>query len=379
MIFDLDANATYAPSESLQVLIQRAWTRLGNPSSLHRGGQRAKAAVEEARESVRALVGAGPKEQIVFTSGATEAINMVIASAARGATHLVSSTIEHPCVLEPLRIAAQDGVEVSLVAPTPDGQVQVDSVVAALAEKTALVSIMAANNETGVVNDIAVIASAVRRVAPRALVHTDAAQVYGKLCVTFAQLGVDCLTLSGHKLGALTGIGALVIRDGAHLTPFIRGGPQEAKLRGGTENVLGIISLGAAALAILEEGAERSWAMQAVRDTFERELLSSLPGCQVNGTAAARLPNTSNVFISGVRADDLLVALDLEGIYVSSGAACSSGKPEPSHVLSAMGQSEERVRSSVRFSFRADQTPERGVSVARKVAQNVLRIREQMS
>lgn len=375
MIFDVDANATYAPSELLQGLVQRAWTRLGNPSSLHRRGQRAKAAVEQARESVRALVGAGPKDQVVFTSGATEANNTVISSAAKVATHLVSSTIEHPCVLEPLRVAAQSEVEVSLIPPTPDGQVPVDSVIAALTEKTGLVSIMAANNETGVVNDIAAIANAIRRVAPQALFHTDAAQVVGKVCLTFAQLGVDFLTLSGHKLGALTGIGALVIRDGVHLTPFIRGGPQEAKLRGGTENVLGIISLGAAADTILEEGSERSRAMQSVRDTFEQELFRSLPGCQVNGGAVARLPNTSNIFISGARADDLLVALDLEGIYVSSGAACSSGKPEPSHVLSAMGQSEERVRSSVRFSFRADQKPELGEAVAKKVAQNVLRIR----
>jgi cysteine desulfurase len=378
MIFDLDANATYAPSESLQALVQRAWIRLGNPSSLHRGGQRAKAAVEEARESVRALIGAGPKDQVVFTSGATEANNTVIASATRAATHVVSSTIEHPCVLGPLRVASENGTEVALVSPTTHGEVTVDSVAAALRYHTQLVSIMAANNETGVVNDVKAITRVVRANAPKALVHTDAAQVFGKLAITFAQLAVDCLTLSGHKLGALTGVGALVIREGVHLTPLIRGGPQEAKLRGGTENVLGIISLGVAASAILQEGAERGRAMQAVRDTFERELLRSISKCEVNGASVARLPNTSNVFISGVRADDLLVALDLEGIYVSSGAACSSGKPEPSHVLSAMGQPEERVRSSLRFSFRADQSPELGATVAEKVAQNVERIRAQL-
>jgi len=378
MIFDLDANATYAPSESLQALVQRAWVRLGNPSSLHRGGQRAKAAVEEARESVRALIGAGPKDQVVFTSGATEANNTVIASATRAATHVVSSTIEHPCVLGPLRVASENGTEVALVSPTTHGEVTVDSVAAALRYHTQLVSIMAANNETGAVNDVKAITRVVRANAPKALVHTDAAQVFGKLAITFAQLAVDCLTLSGHKLGALTGVGALVIREGVHLTPLIRGGPQEAKLRGGTENVLGIISLGVAASAILQEGAERGRAMQAVRDTFERELLRSISKCEVNGASVARLPNTSNVFISGVRADDLLVALDLEGIYVSSGAACSSGKPEPSHVLSAMGQPEERVRSSLRFSFRADQSPELGANVAQKVARNVERIRAQL-
>ena len=378
MIFDLDANATYAPSESLQALVQRAWIRLGNPSSLHRGGQRAKAAVEEARESVRALVGAGPKDQVVFTSGATEANNTVIASATRGAAQVVSSTIEHPCVLGPLRVASENGTEVALVSPSTHGEVTVDSVAAALRHHTQLVSIMAANNETGVVNDVNAITRVVRANAPKALVHTDAAQVFGKLAITFAQLAVDCLTLSGHKLGALTGVGALVIREGVHLTPLIRGGPQEAKLRGGTENVLGIISLGVAASAILQEGAERARAMQSARDTFERELLRSVSKCEVNGASVARLPNTSNVFMSGVRADDLLVALDLEGIYVSSGAACSSGKPEPSHVLSAMGQPEERVRSSLRFSFRADQSPELGANVAQKVAQNVERIRAQL-
>lgn len=375
MVLDLDANATYSPDDSLQKEMGESWHKLGNPSSLHRAGQRARAAIEECRELLRELVGADRGDTIVFTSGATEANAMVISSFARPNMHAVSSSIEHPCIVSPLRYAATHGVEVSFVAPTEAGQVLPDAICQNLKESTTLVSVMAANNETGVINDVATIVREVRSRAPTAVIHTDAAQVVGKLPVQFKELDVDCLTISGHKFGALTGIGALVIKQGVPISPLIRGGPQEGRLRGGTENVFGIISLGIAASAILTELSSRTHAMESVRNSFEDTLQACLQSIEVNGREVARLPNTSSVFISGVRADDLVVALDLMGMYVSAGAACSSGKPDPSHVLQAMGQDEERVRSTVRVSFRADQSVEVGAMAARKMAAVITRIR----
>lgn len=380
-MIDLDANATYAPSESLQELVRAAldklggFSRLGNPSSIHRNGQRAKAAIEEAREQVRSLVGARPKDLVIFTSGASEANNTVISSATASAAHIVSSAIEHPCILEPLKLAASRGVTVSLVSPDQNGEIAVKSVVAEVRSSTALVSIMAANNETGIVNDIKSIADATRTALPGALIHTDAAQMIGKMSLSFEDLGIDFATISGHKFGALTGVGALIIRAGSPVSPLILGGPQESKLRGGTENVLGIISLGVAASDIVGSLSARESAMAQVRDTFERELLVALPDCVINGALVKRLPNTSSVWLPGIRAEDLLVALDLEGILISSGAACSSGKPEPSHVLSQMGQPEARVRSTVRVSFRADQDVEVARIAASRIAQVVNRMR----
>jgi cysteine desulfurase len=267
------------------------------------------------------------------------------------------------------------GVAVALTPPDKTGEVHAESVRILLREDTTLVSVMAANNETGVLNNISEIASCVRQVAPKARLHSDAAQMVGKLPLQFAELPLDYLTVSGHKLGALTGVGALVIKQEAEISPLILGGPQENKLRGGTENVLGVISLGIVASDILAEGITRGQSMRLVRDVFERELLTALPDCGVNGQLAERLPNTTSVYIPRIRAEDLLVALDLEGIYISSGAACSSGKPEPSHVLSAMGQPEERVKSTVRVSFRADHDPHVGTMAAQKFAQIVTRMR----
>jgi cysteine desulfurase len=256
--------------------------------------------------------------------------------------------------LAPVKLLADLGIDVDIVPPNPNGDVDCGSIAALIREDTKLVSIMAANNETGVINNIAQLTRAVRERNLDTIIHTDAAQIVGKRPVDFKGLGVDFMTISGHKLGALTGIGALVVRDDVEFNPLIVGGGQESKLRGGTENVLGIISLNLAASDILGDGPLRFNSMQRVRDRFELEIIKAIPECSVNGSSVDRLPNTTSVYIPGVRADDLVVALDLLGVGVSSGAACSSGKPEPSHVLLAMGQEEERVRSTVRVSFRAD-------------------------
>jgi cysteine desulfurase len=384
---DLDANASHSPTQELLSRLFNCSQNLANPSSLHRPGQRARAALEEARESVRRLVNAAPRDKIVFTSGASEGNNTVILavtgalsqSSNRGkkvfAGHIISSAIEHPCVLAPFKLLEGLGLDIDIVPPNSNGEVDCGAVARIVREDTKLVSLMAANNETGVVNNIAQLAKAVRERNRDTFIHTDAAQLVGKTPIDFSGLGVDFMTVSGHKFGALSGIGALVVREEVEFNPLILGGPQEGKFRGGTENLLGAISLNLAASDILSEGSKRFDSMRRVRDCFELEVVKAIPGCSVNGSSAARLPNTSSVYIPGVRADDLVVALDLLGVGISSGAACSSGKPEPSHVLLAMGQAEERVRSTVRVSFRADSKEDDAVYAAGMFLRAVNRMR----
>ena len=348
---------------------------MGNPSSLHRGGQRARAVLEESRASLRRLVGAGEKDTIVFTSGATEANATVIHAAAKLTGPIVSASTEHPCILQPLKRLAAEGRTVHLITPNVDGHISADHVSSVVTADTALVSVMAANNETGVINPIPAIVKAVRQIAPRALIHTDAAQLLGKGVISMRALGVDLLTVSAHKIGALSGTGALVIREGVTIQPLILGGSQESKVRGGTENVLGIGVFGAVADIVVAELPDRIEAMAAVRDAFEDMLTRELPDVQINGREEPRLPNTSSIFIPGVRADDLIVAMDLEHILISSGAACTSGKPEPSHVLLAMGQDEARSRATIRVSFRADLQREMVPRMVNALASAVARMR----
>jgi cysteine desulfurase len=234
---------------------------------------------------------------------------------------------------------------------------------------------MAANNETGVVVPLSEIVKLVRERAPQAVIHTDAAQLLGKEHVSFQDLGVDLMTVSAHKIGALSGVGAVLIRDGVQLRPLIVGGAQEEKLRGGTENVLGIVVFGAVLEQVEKDLSNRITTMSRSRDTFEAFVCKELPDCIINGASLARLPNTSSVYVPGVRADDLVVALDLAGILASTGAACSSGKREPSHVLLAMGQTPQRASSTVRISMRADSSPEQVQRVCDVFKSCVARIR----
>lgn len=371
MIIDLDANATYAPTEENQGVIGRAWQRLGNPSSLHRGGQRARAEIEKAREAVRRLVGAEKKDLVIFTSGATEANNTALNTGWRS---IAVSAVEHPCVLGPAQRIKAAGGDVRIIPVNSHGAIESTELRQSLTVDTELLSVMSANNETGVENDIEALSAVAREVSPRILVHTDAAQSLGKRPISFADMGVDLLTLSGHKIGALTGVGALIIKHGVTLQPLLLGGSQEHKLRGGTENVLGVVSFGEAARLALETLTSRMNSMREVRDAFEDALGRAIDGCEFNGSEASRLPNTSSVYIPGALGDDLVVALDLEGILVSSGAACSSGKPEPSHVLLAMGQGEDRVRSTIRISFRGDQS----VTIVPQVVDAIARVVSRM-
>jgi cysteine desulfurase len=376
VLIDCDANATYSPDPEGKELMLQAYELLGNPSSLHRRGQRAKVALEDARDDIRALLGVSDlssRYRVVFTSGASEGNNLVVASFAHPEAHIVSSEIEHTCVLMPLERARSAGASVSLVKPSSSGVITVSALNQQLRSDTSLVSVMAANNEVGSINPISDIVRSVRRVAPKAVVHTDAAQVVGKVAWSFEESGADCATVSGHKFGALPGVGALVVREGVSLVPLIIGGPQEEKLRGGTENVLGIVHMGLVARRVAAQLAGRIQRMSAVRDAFEMRIRELLPECVINAASSPRLPNTASIALPGMVGDDLVVALDLRGILLSSGAACSSGKPEPSHVLLAMGQDRQYVRSTIRISFRADQEPEIGVHVAEALADVVAR------
>ncbi len=387
MFIDCDANATYALDARGEALLHEAVQVLGNPSSLHRLGQRARNAIEVARDDLRRLVGIpsalSARYRVVFTSGATEANNLLVSSLARSSEEVVSTAIEHPCMLKPLERlsgAVQGGTlehrtvpppTVRLATSRPSGVVDAEALAPLLAQSTGLVSLMAANNETGVLNPLNEIVSQVRQLAPKAVVHSDVAQVLGKVPFSMTDSQLDAITVSGHKFGAIAGVGALVIREDVALEPLILGGPQEDKVRGGTENVLGIVHMGLVARHVASEVAQRARAMRQVRDEFEAALQRLLPGCVFNGAEAGveRLPNTSSVWLPGTRADDLVVALDLKGILVSAGSACSSGKPEPSHVLGAMGQPPERVKATVRVSFRADSAEGAGGRVAEALAE----------
>jgi cysteine desulfurase len=355
----LDYNASCPLHPAVAEEVCRATREeFGNPSSVHAYGQRAKAALDEARASVAALLGAAPSE-IVFTGGGTESDNFAIrgvaeALAPAGRRHLVASLIEHEAVLNTVRALGRRGWSVGLVAPTPDGIIEPDRLRAAIRDDTALVSVMHANNETGAVQPIAELAALAHEHG--AVFHTDAVQSAGKIPVNAGALGVDLLSISAHKFGGPKGIGALWIRPGTRLTPLLTGGRQERNRRAGTENVPGIVGLGVAARIALDKLESEGRRLSNLRDRMERSITAAVPGSIVNGAGAPRVPNTSNIAFDGVEAESLLIALDLEGIAVSTGSACSSGTLDPSHVLTAMGLAPARVQGSIRVSLGAGTT-----------------------
>ena len=334
--------------------------QFGNASSVHMFGQMAKAQVDGARVAVADLIGARPQE-IVFTSGGTEADNLAIRGAAEAAApgrkrHLIASAIEHEAVLKTLKALSRRGWTTTLLPVDESGIVAPDALEAALTDETVLVSVMHANNEIGTVQPIAELAAIARRRG--ALFHTDAVQSAGKLPIAIDRLGVDLLSLSAHKLNGPKGVGALWVRRGVRLVASQTGGGQERNRRAGTENVPGIAGFGAAArlaAASLDAGPGD---VAALRDRLESGILDGVKGTVVNGDRERRVPNTTNISFEGVEAESLLIALDLEGIAVSTGSACSSGTLEPSHVLRAMGCSPHRTQSSIRFSLGLGNTNE---------------------
>jgi cysteine desulfurase len=377
----LDHNATTPLDPAVaDAMMPALREEFGNPSSIHHFGQRAKAAVDEARTEVAALVGGDPSE-IVFTSGGTEADNLAIrgAAIALGATgrrHLIASAIEHEAVLVTLKALARDGYAVDLLPVDAAGLVSADSLRRAMRDDTALVSVMQANNEVGTVQPLAELA----RVAHErgALFHSDVVQAVGKIPVDVGALGVDLAALSAHKFSGPKGAGALWVRRGVRLVSHMTGGRQERSRRAGTENVPAIVGLGAAAKLARSRPATDGPRVAALRDRFEAAVLSAVRGSAVNGAGAPRLPNTANISFDGIEAESLLIALDLEGIAVSTGSACSSGTLEPSHVLMAMGLSSRRVQSSIRFSLGPGTTSvemDRVVAVLPPLVERLRRVR----
>ena len=349
----LDNNATtpLAP-EVLEAMLPFLREDFGNPSSIHRLGRRAKDALSRSRRAVAELIGAGPDE-IVFTAGGTEADNLAIFGTATAVKtgdrkHLVASNIEHHAVFQVLRHLEQHGWEVTLVDVNDRGRLTPERLVKALRPDTLLVSIMYANNETGVLQPIRELASAAHEVG--ALFHTDAVQACGKIPVDVGTLGVDLLSLSAHKFYGPNGVGALYVRDGVACEAMFLGGGQEKARRAGTENLPGIVGLAEACRQVQIRLESESKKLTRLRDELQSNVVERIPGSQVNGSGVERTPNTVNFRFEGIDGHDLVLALDAAGFAVSTGAACDTGGTG-SHVLTGMGLNPEAVRGSVRVSL----------------------------
>jgi cysteine desulfurase len=349
-----DYNATTPLVQDATEAVVRATREIfGNASSVHHFGQVAKATLDEARSSVASLITGDPSE-IVFTSGGTESDNFAIRGVAEaleptGRRHLIASAIEHEAVLNTLRALARRGWSTTLLPVDATGIVSADRLREAITDQTALVSVMHANNEIGTIQPVAELAAIAHERG--ALMHTDAVQSTGKIPVDVRALGVDLLSLSAHKFNGPKGAGVLWTRRGTRMQPILTGGKHERNRRAGTENVAAIAGLGAAARVAAGKLATEGARVAALRDRLERGILDAVPGTAVNGAREPRVPNTSNISFDRVEAESLLIALDLEGVAVSTGSACSSGTLEPSHVLKAMGLPTHRTQNSIRFSL----------------------------
>ncbi len=376
----LDNNATTPVlPEILEAMRPYFGEHFGNASSIHHHGQETRAAVERSRESVAALLHCRSSE-LVFTSGGTEADNLAIFGLTREGDHIITSTIEHHAVLNACRhLAEAKHCDVTYISVDGRGLLDPVDVKRAIRPNTKLVTIMFANNETGVLQPVAEIG----KIAAEADVyfHTDAVQAAGKVTVDVNEICCDSLTISGHKFHAPQGVGALYLRKGTQLEPMLYGGSHERSRRAGTENVAGIVGLGKAAelaSASLDRGNDAK--MAAARDRMERELLAleatGLNGADSNSGRAPRVPNTTNVYFDGIEGEALVIALDLKGLAVSTGAACSSGAIEPSHVLTAMGLSRDRAKASIRFSLGKQNTEEDVDFALGLIPETVARLRD---
>jgi cysteine desulfurase len=355
--FDNNATTRVDPAV-LEAMIPYLGESFGNASSVHWYGQRARAALEEARDYVAQLIGCRPAE-IVFTSGGTEADNTAVFGAVAGCqkapVHVITSAIEHPAVLNAVKTLELRGVDATYVSVGRDGLVDPAEIERAIRPSTVLISIMHANNETGILQPVETIARLARDHG--IVFHIDAVQAAGKLAIDVDQLGADLVSLSAHKIYGPKGVGALYVRKGARLAPLLYGGRHERDRRGGTENVPGIVGFGRAAQLARERRTVESERVAALRDRLEAGILSSIPAAAVNGDRNRRLPNVTNIRFGQINlkgeldGESLMIALDLEGIACSTGAACSSGSLEASHVLLAMGLTRNEARSSLRFSL----------------------------
>jgi cysteine desulfurase len=350
----LDHNATTPlDPEVLAAMTPFLAEGFGNPSSLHVWGREARQALERARATIARALGTADKDTIVFTSGGTEADNLalmgVAAAQEKRGRHVILSSVEHDAVLNSAAHLGRQGFEVTRLSVDSQGLLDPDDVRRAIRPDTVLVSLMHGNNETGVLFPIATVGRLCRERG--VTFHTDAVQSFGKLPLDVETLCVDLLSLSGHKIHGPKGIGALFIRRGTRMQPLLHGGAQERSRRAGTENVAAAVGLARATERSLQDQECEARRVADLRDRLERGVMAALPDVLRNGHPTERLPHTTNLAVAGVEAESLILALDLAGIGVSSGAACSSGSLEPSHVLAAMGLPRERVLSSVRFSL----------------------------
>ncbi|HXW55458.1 MAG TPA: cysteine desulfurase family protein [Candidatus Cybelea sp.] len=373
----LDYNATTPVDRRvLDAMLPYLGETFGNASSIHSAGQHARAAVDAARESVALLIGARPAE-IVFTSGGTEADNLALLGAIQGSSkprkHVITTSIEHHAVLNTCQALEQRGIEITYVGVGDDGIVDPGDVRRALKPETVLISVMHANNETGAIQPV----EAIGQIAADAGVyfHSDAVQSAGKLPIDVDHLHADLLSLSAHKIYGPKGVGALYVRSGTPVEPQLFGGHHQRDLRPGTENVPGIVGLGKAAELARLDRDEDCARIAVLRDRLEDSLLSAIGSVRVNGDRQRRVSNTTNLAFAGAGGEALLIALDLQGLACSTGAACSSGAVEPSHVLTAMGLSSEEARSSLRFSLGRDTTGEEIDEAMAKIPRAVARIR----
>ncbi len=348
----LDNNSsTRIDPEVLEEMMPFLTTHYGNPSGSHRFGAQVKAATERAHEQVAALLGCQPNE-VVFTSGGTESDNTALHSALQMSPerrHVVTTSVEHNAVLNYCEAIVRRGCSVTIVEVDERGHLDLAELEAAIRPDTAVVSVMWANNETGVIFPLARISEICR--AKGVFFHTDAVQAVGKMPIDLTKLPVHFLSLSGHKLHACKGVGALYVNRKSRFQPLLVGGPQEGGRRAGTDNVASIVGLGKAAQLAVATLEEENTRVRALRDRFEATLLAELDDVSVNGDPGARLPNTSNLAFNGVDAQAILLQLDREGVCCSLGSSCTTGAVQPSHVLRAMHLTNERARSSLRFSF----------------------------
>ncbi|MBN2875518.1 MAG: cysteine desulfurase [Spirochaetales bacterium] len=374
----MDYNATTALRPEVKAEIVRDLDVYANASSMHEDGRKSRVRVEQARTAIAKLVGATDPQSIIFTSGGSESNNTVFATmfhlgrtgSRRG---IVTTKIEHPCVLNAARWLESEGFPVVFLDVDEYGTVNLDQLARVVGPETLLVSVMAANNEIGTVQDMRAIHSIVKNAG--AYLHSDATQSVGKIPVDVESWGVDYLTMSGHKLYGPKGVGALYLKKGAPLEPLIRGGHQEHGYRAGTYNNIGILGFGVAAELAQNELDEYVVRVSALRDRLRDGILSAVPKCRVNGNPASMLPNTLNVSFPGAEGEAILLSLDLEGIRVSTGSACASGSLDPSHVLLATGVGPELAHGSIRFSLGRDTTIDDVDYVISKIGPIIARLR----
>lgn len=374
----LDNASTTKPSENVKKAAIQAMESFGNPSSMHRLGIDAEKIIKKAAENTAKVLGVKP-ENIYFTSGGTEANNTAILGYCRKnkkrGNHIITTMIEHPSVSEPFKVLEREGFEVTRVGVLPNGEIDLHEFENALRQDTILVSCMWVNNETGNIQPIEKLKPLMKDKSPNAVLHVDAIQAFGKIVTQPARYGIDMLSISGHKIHSVKGIGALYIKDGINTEPYIYGGAQQKNMRSGTENVVGIAALGQAAadLTIEDDFKKVAELKSLLRSTIEK----NIPNVKINGEGTLS-PYILNVSFIGIKAEILLHALEAHEIYVSTGSACSTNKPMPSHVLSAMGCGNAEIQGAVRFSLDSNISRQDIDTVTEKLKQEVDFLRKVM-